>query len=211
MDQVSDLLLNKIHLISACSTFSSFEEAFHICEKHIQKALEKLTDESETILSKLYRKSGGDTTLPTVIAIDALLAGIDTTGTAASFLLYHLATNPDKQETLYQEICQIIGPRGRLTEAALAKMKYTKAVQRESQRILPSIWMTGRVYNKDLVIGGFNIPQGTGIGRVGSFSSMDPENFPSPDKFQPERWLRQHEDRHRADPNANLPFGHGKR
>ena len=58
--------------------------------------------------------------------------------------MYHLATNPDKTETLYREICDTIGPRGELTEVALAKMKYIKAVQMESQRILPAIWGTSR-------------------------------------------------------------------
>ena len=55
-----------------------------------------------------------------------------------------MATNPDKTETLYREICDTIGPQGELTEAALAKMKYIKAVQMESQRILPAIWGTSR-------------------------------------------------------------------
>ena len=68
----------------------------------------------------------------------------DCPGSTASFLLYHLATNPEKTELLYREICDTIGPRGQLTEAALAKMKYIKAVQMESQRILPAIWGTSR-------------------------------------------------------------------
>ena len=66
-------------------------------------------------------------------------------GSSASFLLYHLATNPDKVELLHQEICSTIGARGSLTEAALARMKYMKAVQAESQRILPAIWGTSRI------------------------------------------------------------------
>ena len=145
------------------------------------------------------------------MGIDALNAGIDTTGGAATFLLYHLATNPEQQETLYQEICQTIGPTGQLTETALAKMRYMKAVQMESQRISPSVWGTSRVFDKDIVVSGYNIPAGTTIARVGAFSAMDPENFPEPERFHPERWLRNHADRHRADSFANLPFGHGAR
>ena len=95
--------------------------------------------------------------------------------------------------------------------AALAKMRYMKAVQMESQRILPSIWGTSRVFDKDIVVNGYNIPAGTTVIRVGAFSAMDPENFPEPEKFHPERWLRNHADRHQADSFANLPFGHGAR
>ena len=47
-------------------------------------------------------------------------------GSTAVFLLYHLAQNPDKQEILYKEIVEMVGAEGRLTEAALSKMKYIK-------------------------------------------------------------------------------------
>ena len=47
--------------------------------------------------------------------------------------------------------------------------------------------------------------------RVGAFSSLDPLNFSQPDKFRPERWLRNHQERHQAGSFANLPFGHGRR
>ena len=156
----------------------------------------------------MSRRCGRDSVIPTVMAIDSLNAGIDTTGTAASFLLYHLATNPDKQEILYQEICQTIGPTGHLTQSDLAKMRYMKAVQMESQRIQPSVFGTSRMFDKDLVINGYNIPAGTTIVRAGHFTSMNPENFEEPEKFHPERWLRSHSDRHKADSFANLPFGH---
>ena len=36
------------------------------------------------------------------------MAGVDTTGTTAAFFLLDLAKNPDKQETLYEEIKDVI-------------------------------------------------------------------------------------------------------
>ena len=68
-----------------------------------------------------------------------------------------------------------------------------------------------RVYERDVVIGGYRIPAGSTVGRAGSFTQMDPEMFPEPSKFSPERWLRGHKDRHNADSFANIPFGHGAR
>ena len=67
------------------------------------------------------------------------------------------------------------------------------------------------MYDRDVVIGGFNIPRGSTVVRVGSFSSRDPDSFPDPLKFLPERWLRGHRDRHTAHAFANIPFGHGAR
>ena len=54
-------------------------------------------------------------------------AGSETTGLQSNFLLYNMAKYPEVQEKLYTEICDTIGPRGKLTEAALARMNYTKA------------------------------------------------------------------------------------
>ena len=138
-------------------------ENMDICERHLSKAVAHLTEDSETVLAKLYASCGKDSAIPLIMAMDMITAGIDTTGSlffyalsdlnvihvnfpgsTAAFLLYHLATNPEKTETLYREICDTIGPQGELTEAALAKMKYIKAVQMESQRILPAIWGTSR-------------------------------------------------------------------
>jgi hypothetical protein len=43
-----------------------------------------------------------------------------------AFLLYHLATNTDKQEKLYQELRDVLGPQGKITEASYPKLKYLK-------------------------------------------------------------------------------------
>ena len=114
------------------------EEMFDICKKHIDRAIANMKDTDDSLLAKLVRKCGKDSQIPFIMGLDSLQAGIDTTGSTATFLLYHLADNPDKQEKLYQEICNIIGPHGNITEASLVKMKYLKACQTESQRMLPA-------------------------------------------------------------------------
>merc|ERR1719369_2765750 len=187
------------------------EESFDICKKHIDKAIANIKDEDDTIIAKLVRCCGKDSPIPLIMGIDALQVGIDTTGTTGAFLLYHLAANPEKQEKLYKEICDIIGPHGEMTETALAKMKYMKACQTESQRIAPATFGSSRRTEKDLVIRGYTIPKGTTVIRVGSVSSNDPENFANPEEFIPERWLRGCPERHNANSFANIPFGHGAR
>merc|ERR1712106_906431 len=187
-------------------------EAFDICKKHVDKAIAEIKDtDNDTVIAKLVRSCGKDSPIPLIMGIDALQVGIDTTGSTASFLLYHLANNPGKQELLYQEICDTIGPDGKMTEAALGKMKYVKACQTESQRMLPAIFGSSRRSDKDLYIRGFSIPKGTTIIRCGSASQNDPASFSNPDKFIPERWLRGCPERHNANSFANIPFGHGAR
>ena len=48
-----------------------------------------------------------------------LQVGIDSTASTAAFLVHHLAANPDKQEKLFEEICNVIGPTGKVDEKAL--------------------------------------------------------------------------------------------
>ena len=51
-----------------------------------------------------YRKCGTDSPVLVTIGTDALAGGLDTTGASATFLLYHLASNPATQERLHAEL-----------------------------------------------------------------------------------------------------------
>ena len=91
---------------------------------------------------------------------DAILAGVDTTGTTAAFLLLDLAKNPDKQELLYKEILDIID-NGSVTESKIKKMKYIKACLHESQRLNPAVQGMSRLTHIDFVLEGYQIPTGS--------------------------------------------------
>ena len=174
--------------------FVECQRLFHeICCKHIQAAIakDKLDGSLDgTILSKMIKSCGEDSAIPTVMAVDALTAGIDTTGNSVTILLYHLATNPAKQESLYQEILKHVGKEGDLTEQSLAEMRYLKACLQESQRIAPVVNATLRRTQVDMVLGGYQIPKGTLVLRNGIISSTSGENYDEPEKFLPERWIR---------------------
>jgi len=183
-----------------------------ITAEKITNAKEKLCETSnESVLMKLVRKYGKDSEVPVVMALDAITGGIDTTGNTGIFLLYHLAKNPDKQEKLFQEIVKIIGQEGNLTANSLAKMKYLKACQQESQRMLPVASGTSRQTQVDMTLGGYQVPAGTKVIRWGILASNCSTNFTNPDIFMPERWLRGDDQYERTCPYASIPFGHGPR
>lgn len=188
-----------------------FCEFYDICENYLDTAMKNLEDDSRTLLSKFVGSCGKYSKIPLIMGIDSLFAGIETTGGTAAFLMYHLSKHPEVQEKLYDEICETIGCKGQLTETGLNQLKFTKAVQMESQRMLPAIWSTSRIYDLDVVLQGYSIPRGTAVVRVGAVTSMDPKNFDQPQKFLPERWLRGHKERQNFDSFSNLPFGHGSR
>ena len=55
-------------------------ENIDICERHLSKAVANLTEDSETVIAKLYAACGKDSAIPLIMAMDSITAGIDTTG-----------------------------------------------------------------------------------------------------------------------------------
>ena len=192
---------------------SLYSESFDICKKHIEIALDQVKDEDDSLLAKLVRKCGKESGIPMALGVDTLTAsyGVAGTGSSAISLLRHLAANPDKKEILYKEICQVIGPNGTMSEKALNEMRYMKACQTESQRMLPAAVFSNRKTTVDMVLGGYQIPAGTTVIKNGYGTSNDSRQFPQPEEFMPERWLRNCPERTVAHPYANIPFGHGSR
>ena len=119
-------------------------ESFDLCKKHVDAAMDKVTDTDDSMIAKLVRACGRESGIALTMSIDSIMAGIDTTGSSGTSLLYHLADNPEKQEKLHEEICSVLGPRGEVTEAALGKMRYLKACQTESQRMANASFATSR-------------------------------------------------------------------
>ena len=143
-----------------------------------------------TVLERLLKRNGRDSNVPIVMAVDSMVAGVDTTGNAASILLYDLASNPDKQEKLHQEIVKVTGKTGQMTEASLTELRYLKACIAESLRLNPIVHITSRTSQEDMVLGGYKIPKGSFVVRNNAVTTRDTSYFDNPEKFLPERWIR---------------------
>ncbi|KAL0278225.1 UNVERIFIED_CONTAM: hypothetical protein PYX00_000103 [Menopon gallinae] len=150
------------------------------------------------------------------MAVDMLIAGIDTTSNTTGTALTLLATNPEKQEKLFEELARILPTKQTpITAEKLNDMKYLKAVIKESLRVQPIFPGNSRDTVKDLVIGGYQIPKGTRLLSAHDIACKDEKNFKQADKFIPERWLKSenHSDLDSPDGSrfAFLPFGFGPR
>ena len=192
-------------------------EIFNICKKLADVAVEKLENSSEeekeglSVLERMIKRAGPDSQIPAVMAMDAITAGIDTTGNKAAFLLYDLATHPEVQEQLHKEIQEVIGKNEKVTESALKRMRFLKACVHESQRMKPAIPGLNRETTQDMVLGGYQIPAGTVVTYWNMLAMNNEKNFPEPERFKPERWLRGCPGQHTAHPFAAIPFSFGPR
>lgn len=83
---------------------------------------------------------------------------------------------------------------------------------REAMRLYPIAPFVGRFLDLNAVIGGYSIPKGTLTLASAYTSGRDPTNFSDPNKFIPERWLRNKSCEHKVfNSHASIPFAMGSR
>ncbi|XP_046475935.1 cytochrome P450 302a1, mitochondrial [Neodiprion pinetum] len=148
------------------------------------------------------------------MACDMLLAGMDTLANSTSFVLYHLAKNPEVQEKLHRESINLLPTTDKPIDGdVLNNATYTKAVIKETFRMNPISVGVGRILQTDAVLNGYHVPEGTVIVTQNQVICRLEENFNDPIKFKPERWIREGEASSDApfNPFLVIPFGHGPR
>jgi len=122
-----------------------------------------------------------------------LSAGFETTSHSVAFTIYLLSIYPDVQQKLYQELAALKSfSEGALhpTPDELSLVPYMNAVIQESQRMIPVASGAIRHVDKVTKFGEFTFPANTwfSISLVGMFHN--PQLYPNPEKFLPERWLK---------------------
>ena len=83
------------------------------------------------------------------------------TSSTAAAALYCLASNPDKQEILRQEIMKILPSKDvKMNERSLENIPYMRAVIKEALRMFPIFNGNARALDRDIVLQGYQIPKG---------------------------------------------------
>uniref|UniRef100_UPI0037E949F6 sterol 26-hydroxylase, mitochondrial n=1 Tax=Semicossyphus pulcher TaxID=241346 RepID=UPI0037E949F6 len=141
---------------------------------------------------------------------ELLLAGVDTTSNTLTWTLHLLSKHPEIQDRLHKEVCTLV-PAERLPSAEeVTKMPYLRAVIKEALRMYPVVPLNARIITeKSVSIGGYQFPKNTPFTLCHYAISHDPDTFPEPHMFRPERWLR--DGRERPNPFGSIPFGFGVR
>ncbi|MFD8461752.1 cytochrome P450 [Streptomyces antimycoticus] len=135
-----------------------------------------------------------------------LVAGSETTASTLAFVFHLLGAHPEVEKRVHAEIDEVLEGRSPAFED-LPSLEYTRGVITESLRLYPPSWMAMRVTAVETDLGGRAIPAGTMILYSAQALHHNPELFPEPERFDPERWLP---DRAKDVPRgALLPFGAG--
>ncbi|PVD38379.1 hypothetical protein C0Q70_00993 [Pomacea canaliculata] len=136
------------------------------------------------------------------------VAGYETTSTALQYLFYNLAKFPELQERIVDEIENIVGDRTP-TYDDVGKLKLLEQTIYETLRLYPPVSVITRVASETVTINGLKIEKGTGVMIPICDISRDPEYFPDPLDFKPERFSDSNKGE--MNPVSFLPFGFGPR
>ncbi|HLL56201.1 MAG TPA: cytochrome P450, partial [Myxococcaceae bacterium] len=147
----------------------------------------------------------GDTELLGEAAI-LFIAGHETTSYTLSWTLWLLSQHPQVMADLVDELSsKLKGDAPTLTQ--LAELPLLDAVVKESMRLIPVTPMLFmRFAQEGFSLGGVEMPKGTGVVLSPLITHREPDVFPAPDRFRPERWATA-----RPATYQYIPFGAGPR
>jgi cytochrome P450 len=122
-----------------------------------------------------------------------LVAGHETTATALSWAMERLTRHPQKLERLRDE-------------TLAGEDAYLTATIQETLRLRPVISIVIRRLTEEVELGGFRIPAGHSVVPAIHLIHRDPEIYPEPERFLPERFLEEPPGTY-----TWIPFGGGVR
>ncbi len=141
-----------------------------------------------------------------------LTAGYDTTSGMLMWTVYYLLKNPGALAKCYQEVDEVFGDdlSALPTPAQISKLQYLLACMKEALRL----WPVGTGFQvrplADEVLGGkYRVKKGQMIQILTPKLQRDPEIFPAPEEFDPDRFTPELEAS--RPPWAWMPFGSGQR
>ncbi|CAN4094846.1 unnamed protein product [Withania somnifera] len=194
-------------------TFDDFLEK--IIHEHVQSKEQKQTkdivDTMMTLMQSGEAEFQFDRRHVKAVLVDLLIASTDTTSTAIDWILTELLRHPKVMKKLQNELEQAVGINRMVEESDLERLKYLDMVIKEGLRLHPpSPLLVPRESIEDCIVDGFDIPKGSRV-FVNAWSiGRDPDAWPEPEKFMPERFVDSNIDLRGRDFQL-LPFGSGRR
>ena len=140
-----------------------------------------------------------------------VVAGHDITSIAIYWALFVLATEPEAQARVHDELDGIFGSDSDrdMTLDDARRMKYLERCFKESARLYPATPLLARAVSGDLTVGDRVIPSGSTAAVLVSTVHKDPAHWPDPERFDPDRFRAESSaTRH---PYAFLGFSGGPR
>ncbi|CAE7892694.1 CYP704C1 [Symbiodinium sp. KB8] len=126
------------------------------------------------------------------MVLHLIIAGRDTTACLLSWTFYELTRNQDVQSRLHEEIMQKLPPGSKpdMKSLSASEMPYLNGVIYEALRLWPPVPFDVKMaFEDDVLPGGWKVPAYTQVGYCPYNMGRDPQRYPEPEAFRPERWI----------------------
>jgi cytochrome P450 len=138
-------------------------------------------------------ETGKGFTMTELYADSSLLisAGSDTTAITLSATLFYLLHYPSTLKRLNTEIRSTFASPDQISGKSITQVPYLRACLDEALRLSPPVpsHLPREVLPGGLTIDGEDIPAGTIVGTSTYAIHRNPEYYPDPCKYRPERWI----------------------
>ena len=131
-----------------------------------------------------------------------LLAGHHTTGNAAAWVLYFLATQPGLPDAIRREAAALVTESGEIDPLRLPRAEVSLRLARETLRLYPPFYWFSREVQSPVELGGYQLKKGTSLIISPWQIQRDARNWEAPNEFRIDRTYNS---------PAFLPFGLGPR
>ena len=159
-------------------------------ERYRQKVAKGIAMDASEKPAQLLREFSDYEISQTVFTF--LFASQDATSSACTWLFQLMADRPEVLDKVRQENLDVRGGNRdvRFSMEILEKMTYTRAVVKEILRYRPPVIMVPYVVKKDFPVSEtYTAPKGSMIVPSVYPALHDPEVYPNPDFFDPDRWI----------------------
>ncbi|KAI7861931.1 cytochrome P450 [Spinellus fusiger] len=143
--------------------------------------------------------------------ITFLIAGHETTATTIEWVMYEIATHPDVEAKIVQEIVNVgINSVDSPTNEQISGLKYLHQAIKETLRKYPPLRMLSKHCKKDCILpGGYSVKKDTVVGVHVYSLHHNPDIYPNPSHWNPDRWTPEEEQKRSR--FSWLPFSTGPR
>ncbi|MEP7287522.1 MAG: cytochrome P450 [Chloroflexota bacterium] len=116
------------------------------------------------------------------------MAGHETSANALTWTLLLLSQHAEIAAALQDELSSVLNGAAPTVEQ-LASLPLLERVVKESMRVLPPVPLNHRIIAEPTELGGYLLPAHSEVFVSIYHTHHDPELYPQPDKFDPDRWL----------------------
>lgn len=120
-----------------------------------------------------------------------IFRGTDTVAVLIEWVLARMVLHPDVQSRVHDELDRLVGESRAVAESDLTDMEYLPAVVKEVLRLHPPgpLLSWARLAITDTTVDGYHVPAGT-TAMVNMWAiTRDPNVWPDPIQFKPDRFL----------------------